>query len=343
MMWQSLIARSQMIYERYLLNRQPAEGVYSSITIAPDPSWEALKNTTLAYAVENNQTAFEQAILAYDSSISLASGQSQFIGRGVGHNSLNTYRKMVQDHRVFFEKIYYSSDVLTLRLTWFSNEIYPQLASVDLCSPAIVNQYCGSLLCVIYYEWFDAPLDNQQDFLPMAIATSIKLSHLSTRTSPIQLRDLAMHDSFASCWALSCNLLASELVEQPHFLRWRDQLSQCYAKVSEMPNWITHGDLHGKNMSATHIVIDWDECGAWPMGLDIALSISKSRIIASVNHLNQILDSLVKPLVSDSVWADLRTALLFYCFIFYSRKLGRKMSYKTWLDLFKFLIAGNCN
>ena len=74
------------------------------------------------------------------------------------------------------------------------------------------------------------------------------------------------------------------------FNHWEAPLLKQYAYINQLPRWLTHGDLHGKNIGAPNLVIDWDKCGALPMGFDIALSISKTQRLDSVKQLIQLLE-----------------------------------------------------
>lgn len=77
-----------------------------------------------------------------------------------------------------------------------------------------------------------------------------------------------------------------------------------------------HGDLSTENFFVNGIV-DFDNCGWYPEGFDLALMLSQ---IKSFNSVNSLVEWATSRCNLDLQNYACRLSFLFFCFIFYSRR-----------------------
>lgn len=316
---------------KILLDNRPPEQKKSSFNVfMSDKDWCRLNQKSMEVMRQNNSSAYEQLLKVYDPEISLIEGviKSQFIGAGVAQDSLNTYRKVMTEKRVLFEKIYHIHSTSPEKLTWFADNIYPQLHQLGIYTPPLVKSIKGKRLFAVYFEFLDSKIDNVRNYLEHAAEISLKLTKIKQpENTPIPYSSFKQHALYSSSFKTAQEEAVSFGIENSIFYKceeWLESTPKCFA----------HGDLHGKNLGKPNIVIDWDEYGFYPIGFDIALSMSKSLSIASPHHLSYYLETQIKPrLESDKDWLLLRKAIVLFCIIFYSRNIGKKIDSKTWTQL----------
>ena len=291
--------------------------------------WQALKKATLSAASKNDSTTYCTLLYDFDSQLKLLeANKATFIGKGVGDTSLNSYRKLSTGNQTLFEKIYLKNTDDLSKLNWFYQHLHPQLKTIDIYTPALIKTNCGHLTCALYFEFLSAKLDNYPSFLSRAIEVSLKLSQLrvSEQHSSPNFHDFRQHAFYQASKRIAQKWLSEQGKNNFNF----DNYEQ---KLAALPKWPAHGDLHGKNLGKPNIVIDWDNCGLYPLGFDIAVSMSKSLHIANIAHLRYFLNHKIKPFIDKKEWPAFEQSIYFFLFVFYAGRIGRKITFKTWQAL----------
>ena len=85
---------------------------------------------------------------------------------------------------------------------------------------------------------------------------------------------------------------------------------------------MSHGDWYHKNISGIGEIFDWDRYGYYPVGFDIGYCFSKS---VKSNALS-VAEKRVFEYLPQSLLRSYQRNFWFFCFIFYSRKVGRILS-----------------
>lgn len=194
--------------------------------------------------------------------------KSEFIGSGIGRNSLNTYRKVTLEDGIYFEKIFFTSDPGLQSLTWFYHTLYEPLKG-HIKIPKLKMQYRGEILTIVYYEFLKlSPLPKARrekelvNFSKYLYKTSIKLD----------IKDLKIPDflkNFAgnhNVYKKNRPMVKTKLAEN----NW--PISVIEERIKTAKHVLTHGDINHRNAFCDKVLIDWDDFGIYPIGFDPALT-----------------------------------------------------------------------
>ncbi|MCC5988261.1 MAG: phosphotransferase [Pararhodobacter sp.] len=216
---------------------------------------------------EQAQRAYERLLVRYDPWLRLPEGlQVQgFCGAGVGHGSLNAYRRVTLNGQCLFEKIYLCENRAPIKQMLFAQRhLLPRLEGIR--SPRLVHVAQGRCLAAAYFEWADLSVSQGK---PLALAASLvrQLQRFDETTLPPEAALWVYQPNFlGSCRGQLLKLLGSEMPARAAAMP--ALLAQWQAKLDAGPRSYCHGDPSLGNLMADGWVVDWDGCGFLPRGFD---------------------------------------------------------------------------
>ncbi len=223
----------------------------------------------LARCLEDH-VQFEEACLVYDADICLKGGEKcQFIGRGRGENSLNVYRKIWDAQgSCLFEKVLFKPSNDYQRIIFFQKAIMPLLGNDFIKVPRVREIREGNRLAAVYW-----------DHVEFAEKGCIKKKRMEAIENI--LRDLSRLN-LENESNLGCDVFDYSSVQA--YREGVDYLSRIinskkmgvgiddllHVGLVDERRVISHGDLYEENYNHQGWVWDWDRCGYYPIGFDLA-------------------------------------------------------------------------
>lgn len=185
--------------------------------------------------------------------------------RAVAKNSSESFKRIVKTSETkFFEKLYMIDEPSLAVNCWFEGHIAPLFAQ-NFQIPKLQNRFSGELLSIFYYEWLDLTPIPEEFMEEKLIGYSKKLLKLSfiDEENLLQIqwpKILLNYEKLFGNYQQSLQKLADSGVNTTELLK----------KISTGPYALTHGDLHPQNAFDHNVLLDWDNFGYYPVGIDAA-------------------------------------------------------------------------
>ncbi len=236
-----------------------------------------------------------------------------WVGHGFGGDSLNCYRSVVIKNRRFFEKIYRNNSDDLLNIKKFYNCEYQYLKNRAIKIPNIIKIVEGHKLTAIYFDCLNdlsnatriQTLEGYRNFFSTAVDF--------LRNHSANDKSFVSHELYKE--GKECALKIIGANNEAKFL-------QLEAEVTDSHVILSHGDWYHKNISGIGEIFDWDRYGYYPVGFDIGYCFSKS---VKSNALS-VAEKRVFEYLPQSLLRSYQRNFWYFCFIFYSRKVGRILS-----------------
>lgn len=293
--------------------------------------WSALKKYS-QFAKYYNDHVFYSMAVANVCKIKnpLPIKKADFVGNGAGKYTLDSYRKVqLEDGRVLFEKVYKNDSDDLEKIKFFMECVFYQLNERFKIPSAEVCE--GEKGSVVLFDWLDriVPVDKRNilnfymDFREAALAVVVPAEMQSSVVC-----DFTREPMFQGGVKSSENWLASHVSSEASKLI---PLSVDFFKNMPSSELVfTHGDIIPANAARDGVVIDFDKCGFYPAGYELAYLSSKSLSFESLGSMVDLLGGEVNKLSSLN-----QVGFYFFAFIFYSRRVGVKSSDDFLLELWE--------
>jgi hypothetical protein len=284
-----------------------------------------LRDITYSLKITNNHKTYERLLKAFVPSWKAGITNAKFMGKGIGEGSLNTYRKVRINNKLYFEKIYFNDHQIFNHVQFFQAHIY-ELINDKIKVPRIRKTFCGDLLTIAYYDYMVLNELEEETKENRLIQFSKDFYHISCNNE-LYLRELKLPDSikdFRRRYQYRNNIILAKTrlllhVSTKPFERLLDQSKHI----------LTHGDLHEDNSFKQAVLVDWDRCGIFPLGFEPAyiyycLMLKNNKRGDVINWLYKYYSGTI----SKEDWQDFERNFVYLLFVF-SIKLFEKSSFKT--------------
>lgn len=283
--------------------------------------WLEFRDFMSRFAMPDEHALYDRLLAARDPDLDLPRFErAEFLSvKGIGHGSLNVYRKVLLPGKgTAFEKIYASGKNELASCMFFYRNVMPQLDRQ--VSPHLLDVREGSKLTAMYFGFVEGgPLRERERVLARLVEASVALSKLSIPedTAPPSARDFRKDPHHRRGRSHAISLLGQDHDD------WFSEIEGSFRKLRRSP---AHGDMHSGNMAASGEVFDWDRCGLYPVGFDLRhLSVeNRGSFFASASGLRDFICERYLPKTR-----ILRTGLFLDCavylnFILYSFQLHHR-------------------
>jgi hypothetical protein len=285
-------------------------------------NWDDLNDYSRIASYDNKRYFFESVIKKYDSSIEFKNiKDSKFVGDGRGVESLNCYRRVSLYHNgeyiECFEKIYKKSSIDLQKTLWFYTDIYPQIEN-DLRIPKLISQ-SGSNARAVYFEWIEELNDlNESETAKffselLVIFDKVKLSQSSLRKS--EVINYTEDAFFQFSYERSKSWVESNIGSEDVLIL--NSLNDYVLSNRRISRQFVHGNLSRSNILKNRVVLDFDNCGYYPLEYETASFITSFHRFHSVDEFESILSSY---LIHNDLFTD-KLTFLFFTFVFYNREV----------------------
>lgn len=293
-------------------------------------SWKSLKKYSKFAKHDNDHLFYEEAIKKVCAISSLPKiVRSEFVGKGRGENVLNSYRKvMLEDGHECFEKVYKNKSDDLLKTMYFYNNAYSSIVK-DFVVPSffVVEGKHGT---IIYFDWIDMRssvpknklLTFYNDFRESALDVETNHSVCSSLMS-----DFAREPSYIYSFKKAKKWLSSNRLGKDRML----QKIESHLKSLKLDERVfTHGDIVPANCADKNVIIDFDRCGVYPMGYELAYLLSRSFYFSCLFDLNAKIKSYIVELSENN-----KLGFYFFAFLFYAARKNIQASDSFLYELWK--------
>lgn len=275
-------------------------------------SWITLKKYSTFCRYDESHEQYVDLLQTFDPTLKFPPClKAKFIGDGFGDGSLNSYRIVKFSNKQYFEKIYLRASSDYKNILWFYKNLQPTLVNTGVKNPALKSITEGDQLAIIYTEYFE-------DTTPIVDASALYAEKFQSFFDIKQSACRTNKNNFMT-HALYIDGKKKAATYAPYSLdNGHEALTTMEESMSITVQIFSHGDWYHKNINKEGVIFDWDRCGFYPAGFDLAYCLSKSLAIKSLDQL----DSAIKQFIPQSLLAQCQQSIWFFCFIFYSRRVG---------------------
>src|SRR5690554_4963035 len=233
-----------------------------------------------------------------------------FIGKGIGASSLDTFRRVSIDGKLYFEKVYFNSFPELENVLWFQENYYEDVVK-SIRTAKIEKVYKGKIMSVIYYEFLELNPLSSESVEDSIIQISKKLYKLSKNQLSVQNHIIDFKKHFE--YKRNIDSLTEDYSKIGIFVKKFEVLAESSSQI------LTHGDFQKTNIFQDMTLVDWDSVGFYPIGLEQALIYYRFLFedLACDLPLNWLLNSF-KDVVADEDWLDFERNFVFFLSVFAS-------------------------
>jgi len=269
------------------------------------------------------QDLYEKMIMYYDPEVHFADVEDAgFIGQGKGVYSLNSYRKvtlLVGDKKLpAFEKVFLRDSPDFKKMSWFYEEIYPQIGShLDIPEIILIK---GKRLAVVYFVWFeDLSVPGKDCIIDVykkvsGILDKVEVSNDMAKQKVIS--DFSVSSFFHPKYKRAQTWLSVHM--GPDNTQHLELICKSVSENSSVKWGFVHGDLNATNLTNTGL-IDFDYCGFHPKMFEYASFIRFHFRLKNRTDFYEVCRSMDLPLQN----RDEMLALLFFYFVLSFSKGGK--------------------
>lgn len=278
-----------------------------------------LEKICSAVSAGNDHAYYQQLLQKFIPNWDLEIESPMFLGDGMW-TGFNSFRKVQIDGNQEFEKLFDSQDTSLKKFLWLEENLFP-LVSSKIKTPKTLRLYEGEILSLVYFEFINAPAiaEKQGEQRAIEIAKTLYQFSLQNESStlplPDYLQDFKNHSRYKWWHEQAISVLneqgiPADLIEE---------------KIAKGRRIFTHGDLKDLNLFEDGNVIDWDEFGFYPAGLEQAFIYSRNIL-----HYDQVEEFPVewlvthfKKLVPAEEWELLKISFAYFMWIFSFKQLQK--------------------
>jgi hypothetical protein len=273
-----------------------------------------LKKITSYIAKLNDYKYYEGLLKAYVPQWKEEIKEANFMGRGKGSDSLNTYRKVKIDGKYYFEKVFFNSNSLR-NIKWFQTHIYERLNN-KINTPKIEKECAGETLTIVYFDFLELIPLSRMDVEDHCIKFS-KYFYKWSLAAQIDTPAFAVPNYLKTChinphYERTYSLANAKLHKQGI------DVEKLKKSINNSRRVLTHGDMNKHNVLENSMIIDWDYFGILPIGFEPAILYFyySLRSNKQAGNVKSWLEEYYKSTILDEDRKDFELNFLYYLFVF---------------------------
>lgn len=282
--------------------------------------WSALKKYSQAAKYYEDHVFYSMAVANVCRIVSpIDIKKADFVGSGFGQNTLDSYRKVqLRGSGVYFEKVYKNSSDDFQKIKIFVEFVFPQLAKQFRIPKA--RFFEGERGSIVLFDWLEriVPVDKKNimrfyaDFRMAALAVDVPREAMTD-----VFCDFTREPMFqGGCKSSRSWLKAHSSSEAVDLLQ---SGIEYFKRLPVSERVFTHGDLIPANAARDGVVIDFDKCGFYPAGYELAYLASKSLAFDDLSSMESYIGKEIKRFSAVN-----QAGFYLFAFIYYSRPVGVK-------------------
>lgn len=251
--------------------------------------------------------------------------EAEFYGIGYAPNNLNIYRKIEIKNKVLFEKIYFSQSSLreVARNLWLEKHFYPYIKE-GVKKPSIHQVFKGESITATYFDYIDLPKISKERAKAEAVEISQYFLMKSLSKNMIEGFDAAPQ-------------YLKEFRNYGHYRKWFSETKGRFEKhgidyrrieeeIESSRQVFSHGDISTRHLFLNRTLVDWDQLGIYPAGLEQAY-IYYSTVLAE-DRLKEMplkwLEINFAKLIPEDEWTLFELTFLYFVYVFSVRLFVKK-------------------
>ena len=288
----------------------------------PNLSWRDLQSlSSFLPFTKSGGAIYEDLIMHCDPSVRIGNDlgyyNSSFLATGWGPDALHCFRSVSNGTTTAFEKVYKRKSPSIWRVQRFYTDIAPVLQKKGMQLPALYSMECGHVVMAAYIELL--PFQDQgysdHELIDSAVAITTQLAHVTLSGGQRDLADrFRKNRSYISSRRKAFRSIPGSIIGRAI------ALAEFEKKVQHLPIVFGHGDLAPVNFDSRGTVIDWDDCGYYPVGYDLAFALSRIVAPTSVIEIEELVASKVKKPTAADTWNQYLFSFLYFFLVFYVGK-----------------------
>jgi len=233
--------------------------LFLKLSFGIKPPMKAYKALVKTLAVRNWHWLYEFSLKKMDPALDLShadrASKKTFIFQGRGNGTLKPYRSLSNDTNKIFEKIFLNhTEDLKANIDFYLNS-RQYLNDTNIQIPKCQKIIKGEQFTVVLYDYLDLkplPIGQQYQILKDKTLMLYKTSNERTYSDSIT------YDKFL--------FGKIRLEEENHFSS--AELAEIELLIRRAPVCFQHLDLGENNVFGNDVIIDWDNSGYFPLGMD---------------------------------------------------------------------------
>ena len=288
---------------------------YSTIQHLPASQKEHdLKRHANIVLKANDHRYYESLLKAFGCKLDVDIEKANFVGNGVGEASLDTYRKVIIDGKIYFEKVFFTSRTELETAEWFQQHIHSRLKG-HVVTASLEKLVRTDFITITYYEFLElTPFSTNENFdafikltKNLYLLSDTQPSDMDDVYTPAHVRDFRFHFRYRR------NAIAAERklrllgVDFEKLIR----VVECSKKI------LTHGDINPGNAFKGPTLIDWDSFGIYPLGLEVANLYFRMAVWdKQCADPRKWLEDNYKTAIAPSDWVSFKRNFFFFLYVF---------------------------
>lgn len=247
--------------------------------------------------------------------------RSRFVGQNLW-SGFNSYRRVRIDKQRLFEKLYVTHCLSLEKSLWFQDHIHPLIGD-SIKAPEIHRIYRGELLSLVYSDFIKGKPTSEKEAETLAIAFGRYLYEVSLKPgfykvfneAPDYLYDFKRHHRYRMFFKDAL----------PYFQEMEIPYGKIENRLENGRIIFTHGDIKGLNMFPNDYLIDWDEWGFYPAGMEQAFIYYRNLLFFDKADTEPLdwLKTNFKDLPSANEWELFELSFCYFLFIFSIEKIEK--------------------
>src|SRR5690625_4486089 len=218
--------------------------------------FEKIKRTLLTFRQNGNTSSYSHILNKLSSK---NSKRIRFVNMGSGANTTLTHALVSDGENKYFEKIYDKNSKMYACIKANYKYIYNELKSKSIVIPELVEIIETEFLAICHFEYFPNIRSNKEESLDLYFNTINVFKQVPWNDALLNRNYLEVRRFKEEFIRITLNIIEydeafNKFLEIKRFV---DQQEKVFA----------HGDFDAGNVFE-HCIIDWDEAGFYPYGID---------------------------------------------------------------------------
>jgi len=301
--------------------------VFFKLLLKKDLQTKELNRLLRSIAIQKLHPLFEFCLSRIDNTLDLSYSRpfpsKKFIFEGRGNCTIKPYRILGRNQEQVFEKIFYSDSQDAEANIYFYNNLDKLLLNKDVKVPACKHIVKGNKLTAFLFEYLDL-----RQFTPGTEYDHLKRITISLckkyykDITPAQIT----YDKIVDGKARVKNL-GIFTPQQEHKIN---------NLIGSLPVYYQHLDLKEENVFQGDIIVDWDNAGWYPMGMDFGRLLLSYYIFHKdhfYDHYTEEIQKYHQAQTEDISLQDFQLAVIYFFIIYYYGHFCEKGETKQFLKV----------
>lgn len=302
------------------IQKFPSPAEFHDALEQESPAIQEYKFRTLSESIQlaENKAYYERLLKVFVPNWSPPK-KSEFVGKGKGKGSLNTYRKVKEHDSQLFEKVYINHHRSLESVLWFDKHIQPLLQG-KIEAPKVHKYTEGPLITVVYFDFFKlTPLEKNQEQSFIRATQDLYAISKKNKDDLAQLAWLKrMVDYKKPRYTKQIRKLKKEIPDAEYIVKKQE-------RIAEQSKYIlTHSDISKNNAFEGKVLLDWDYFGLYPLGFDVAIvyhKLLRDGICQNFNYVSWLYTHY-KDLIAKEEWEPFKLNFLYFLWVYSFQRPG---------------------